>query len=93
MPQESHKSKISCDLTGSSPAKSSREDVQAKQSGHHDLFTVAQIVGPDDVGPQVKNEMVRHRVETLCFDAHAVVYLTRPPHAVRLQGIISMWHP
>ena len=55
----------------------------AKQSGHHNLSTVAQIVGPDDLGPQVKNEVVGHCDETTCFDAHAV----------RFQGIASTQHP
>ena len=53
---------------------------------------VAQIVGPDDLGLQVKNEVVCHCAETTCFDAHAVAHLPRA-HAVRLQGIASKWHP
>ena len=58
------------------------ENVQAKHLDQHDLCTVAEIVGPDDLGPQVKNEVVCHHAETTCFDAHAV----------RLQGIASMQH-
>ena len=54
-----------------------REKVHAKQSGHHDLSTVAQIVGPDDLGLQVKNVVVCHRREITCFDSHAVVHLPR----------------
>ena len=82
---------ILCDPTGSSLAGSSRENEQAKQSGHHDLSSVAQIVGADDLGPQVKNEVVHHRAETTCFEAHAVTHLPRV-HAVRLQGIASTRH-
>ena len=66
--------------------------MELKQSGHHDLSTVAQIVGPDDFGLQVKNEVVRHRAETICFDVRAVAHLPNA-YAVLLQGIVSTRHP
>ena len=66
--------------------------MQAKQLGHPDLSTVAQIVGPGDLGPQIKNEVVCHCDETTCFDTYAVAYLPRV-HAVCLQGITNTWHP
>ena len=77
---------------GSSLAGSSRENVEAKQPGHHVLSIVAQIVDPDDVGPQVQNELVRRRVETTCFDTHAVAHPPRN-NELRLQGTVSTRHP
>ena len=54
-------------------------NVQAKQPDQH-----AQIVDPDDLGPQEENEMAHHRFEITCFDAHVVAHLPRV-HAVRVQ--------
>ena len=36
-------------------------NMQAKESGHHDLSAFAKIFDPDDLEPHEQNEMVRHR--------------------------------
>ena len=70
MPQGSRKSRISCYPTGNSLAGSSRENVQAKQSGHQDLSTL-----PKSLVQMISDSKLKVKWCTIVLKPHVLIHM------------------